>query len=75
MFTLQEILDNLTHGDLSHVSIGGAELGFIADKNYPKIVNCINNALTALTLLIAESNPTEKEIMVDLIMNFLNCEV
>lgn len=31
-----------------------------------------NNTLTALTLLIAESNPKEKEIMVDLILNFLN---
>ena len=30
-----------------------------------------NNTLTALTLLIAESNPKEKELMVDLIMNFL----
>jgi len=34
-----------------------------------------NNALTALTVLIAGSNPKEKEIMVDLIMNFLNYEV
>ena len=31
-----------------------------------------NNTLTALTLLIAESNPKEKEIIVDLVMNFLN---
>ena len=31
-----------------------------------------NNTLVALTLLIAESNPKEKELMVDLIMNFLN---
>lgn len=30
-----------------------------------------NNTLTALTLLIAESNPKEKEIMIDLVMNFL----
>ena len=30
-----------------------------------------NNTLVALTLLIAESNPKEKEILVDLIMNFL----
>lgn len=30
-----------------------------------------NNTLAALTLLIAQSNPKEKEIMVDLIMNFL----
>ena len=31
-----------------------------------------NNTLVAITLLIAESNPKEKEIMVDLIMNFLD---
>ena len=31
-----------------------------------------NNTLAALTLLIAESNPKEKEVLVDLIMNFLN---
>ena len=30
-----------------------------------------NNTLTALTLLIAESNPKEKDIIVDLVMNFL----
>ena len=31
-----------------------------------------NSTLTALTLLIAESNPKEKEIIIDLVMNFLN---
>ncbi|MBP3256264.1 MAG: virulence protein RhuM/Fic/DOC family protein [Clostridia bacterium] len=31
-----------------------------------------NNTLTALTLLIAESNPKEKEILVDLVTNFLS---
>ncbi len=31
-----------------------------------------NNTLTAMTLLIAESNPKEKEIIIDLVMNFLN---
>lgn len=31
-----------------------------------------NNTLTALTLLIAESNPKEKEVIVDLVMNFLD---
>ncbi len=30
-----------------------------------------NNTLASITLLIAESNPKEKEIMIDLIMNFL----
>ncbi len=33
-----------------------------------------NNTLTALTLLIAESNPKEKEIIIDLVMNFLSNE-
>ena len=33
-----------------------------------------NNTLVALTLLIAESNPKEKDIIVDLIMNFLLSE-
>lgn len=31
-----------------------------------------NNTLIALTLLIAQSNPKEKDILVDLVMNFLN---
>ena len=33
-----------------------------------------NNTLTALTLLIAESNPKEKEVIIDLVMNFLNSD-
>ena len=33
-----------------------------------------NNTLAALTLLIAESNPKGKEVMIDLIMNFLRDE-
>ena len=31
-----------------------------------------NNTLAALTLLIAESNPKEKEIIIDLVTNFMN---
>ena len=30
-----------------------------------------NNTLVAVTLLIAESNPKEKDILIDLVMNFL----
>ena len=30
-----------------------------------------NNTLTVLTLLIAESNPKEKDIIISLVMNFL----
>ena len=33
-----------------------------------------NNTLAALTLLIAESNPREKEVIIDLVMNFLNVD-
>ena len=31
-----------------------------------------NNTLVAITLLIAQSNPKEKEILVVLVMNFLS---
>ena len=31
-----------------------------------------NNTLVAMTLLIAQSNPKEKDILVDLVMNFLS---
>ena len=39
-------------------------------KDDKKIID--NNTLAALTLLIAESNPKEKNIIVDLVINFLN---
>lgn len=39
-------------------------------KDNIKIID--NNTLTALTLLIAESNPKEKDIIIDLVMNFLS---
>ena len=39
-------------------------------KNGNRVID--NNTLTALTLLIAESNPKEKEVIIDLVMNFLN---
>ena len=38
-------------------------------KNNMRIID--NNTLVALTLLIAESNPKEKDILTDLVMNFL----
>ena len=38
-------------------------------KNNKQVID--NNTLTALTLLIAESNPKEKDIIIDLVMNFL----
>ena len=39
-------------------------------KDEKKIID--NNTLAALTLLIAESNPKEKNIIIDLVINFLN---
>ncbi len=39
-------------------------------RNTEQVID--NNTLAALTLLIAESNPQEKEVMIDLVMNFLN---
>lgn len=39
-------------------------------KNGRQIID--NNTLVAITLLIAQSNPKEKEILIDLVMNFLN---
>ena len=39
-------------------------------KNERQVID--NNTLAALTLLIAESNPKEKEVIIDLVMNFLN---
>ena len=38
-------------------------------KDGIQVIN--NNTLVALTLLIAESNPIEKDVIVDLVMNFL----
>ena len=39
-------------------------------KNKIQIID--NNTLAALTLLIAESNPKEKDVIIDLVMNFLD---
>lgn len=39
-------------------------------KDDKKVID--NNTLASLTLLIAESNPKEKNVLVDLITNFLN---
>lgn len=38
-------------------------------KNDKQVID--NNTLVALTLLIAQSNPIEKDILIDLVMNFL----
>ena len=39
-------------------------------KDNKKVID--NNTLTALTLLIAQSNPKEKDLIIDLVMNFLD---
>lgn len=39
-------------------------------KNDKQVID--NNTLVAITLLIAQSNPKEKDILIDLVMNFLN---
>ncbi|MDO4963503.1 MAG: virulence protein RhuM/Fic/DOC family protein [bacterium] len=39
-------------------------------KNHKQVID--NNTLVAITLLIAQSNPKEKDILIDLVMNFLN---
>ena len=41
-------------------------------KNNQPLID--NNTLVSITLLIAQSNPKEKEILIDLIMNFLISE-
>jgi hypothetical protein len=40
------------------------------DENKEKKIN--DRALVAITLLIAESNPKDKEIMVKLVLNLIN---
>jgi hypothetical protein len=45
---LQYIFDQLTTGELSKLSIGGAENGYISPDNYKKVVNHINLGLQAL---------------------------
>lgn len=41
-------------------------------KNGKKVIS--NSALVAITLMVAQSNPEEKEIMIQLIMHFLRME-
>lgn len=46
--TLQDIFDQLTHGELSQISIGGGEAGKISKDNYGAIINHLNLGLTAI---------------------------
>ena len=45
---LSEIFNQLTHGELSQLDLGGAEFGIIQPDNYDKIVPHVNMGLTAL---------------------------
>ena len=66
----------------NHVFIDGnkriAATLFIYFLNYYDILSrdnkqvVDNSTLASLTLLIAESNPKEKEVITDLVMNFLS---
>jgi len=49
-------------------------LGFydLLYKNDNQVID--NNTLVSITLLIAQSNPNEKELLIDLVMNFLKGE-
>jgi len=42
-------------------------------KNNKQVID--NNTLVAVTILIAESNPKEKDILIDLVMNFLKEDI
>ncbi len=46
------------------------EFNNILYKDNKRII--YNNTLVAIALLIAESNPKEKDVLIDLVMNFLN---
>lgn len=45
---LSEIFEYLTFGELSHIKIGGADVGAIAEIDYPKIITNINLAMIEL---------------------------
>jgi hypothetical protein len=45
---LQEIFNQLTHGEFSMLSIGGQAQGEINESNYPRVVDHVNLGLTAL---------------------------
>lgn len=49
-----------------------AKNDFLYNKDGSKKI--VNNTLVALTLMIAESNPAEKDIMISVVMNLMNSE-
>ena len=64
---LSEELDNSTVANFATVQLDYYDILYKEDK---QVID--NNTLVAITLLIAQSNPKEKEILIDVIMNFLN---
>lgn len=81
--TIEEKVANLLYMIVkNHVFIDGnkriaATLFIYALQHYDLLIKdgkrvIDNNTLVAITLLIAQSNPKEKEILIDLVMNFLN---
>ena len=62
----------LEKNNFIQVSQNGSHVKIRNIENGKQVID--NNTLTALTLLIAESNPKEKEVIIDLVMNFLNNE-
>ena len=58
--------------------IGASILLEFLNKNKHLIINgkqiILDSALVAITLMIAQSRPDEKETMVKIVMNFLKCE-
>ena len=65
MYLQMEIKESQQHCLYNFLNFYG-----ILYKNNKQVID--NNTLTALTLLIAESNPKEKDVIIDLVMNFLN---
>ena len=55
---LSEIFDQLHHGELSSLDLGGDEEGDIIAENYPRVISHINLALTALYKLFPLSTGT-----------------
>jgi hypothetical protein len=45
---LQEVFDQLTHGELSQIAIGGVANGEILESNYPHVVSHVNMGLNTL---------------------------
>ncbi len=46
--TLQEVFDQLTHGELAQLSIGGGEAGIIDKSNWFRLIPHVNLGLSAL---------------------------